>query len=186
MIVQTVLIRWMKETRGEPYATSRNRHPAAFSLPAAIPSRAYPVQEEQVLVHRLAFLQTTKGFQPLSDTCEWLAVSSAGIPPGAKRLPGLTPKRYAQGTEVHFGYDPSFGKPVRSDYQSRLLNERVFVLREGEYGRILINGRHTIEEGSLYEHRTFNVWNVEDTSELEQNSVHREPDYMRTYLASLW
>lgn len=186
MIVQIILIRWMKDTRGEPYATSRNRHPAVFPLPTGIPSSAYSVQEEQILVHRLTFHQTVKGIERVSDTCEWIPMPTADIRIGHAKLPGLFPQRHAEYAAVRFCYDPSFGKPVRTDHRSSLLDELAFTLKDGEYGRIIINGRHTIEEGSLYEHRTFNVWNVADTSELEKDRLHRKPDYMRTYQVSLW
>lgn len=186
MIVQTVLIRWMKDTRGEPYASARNRHPASFMLPAAIPSVSHQAGEEPMLVHQLAFQQTATGFERLSETYKWLPMPSANMEIVHERVPGLFPQKRTEDVVVRFAYDPSFGKPARSDYRSRLLNEQVFVLRDGEYGRIIINGRHTLEEGSLYEFRTINVWNMKDASMLNKNQSGREPNYIRKYLASLW
>jgi len=141
MIVQTVLIRWMKNTRGEPYASLRTHQPAAFPLPTAIPTNPYPLEKERILVHRLVFHQTVKGIEQIDDTCEWLPMPAADIEIKHAKLPGLFPQRHAEYIAVRFGYDPSFGKPVRTDDRSGLLDELAFVLGKGQYGRIIINGR---------------------------------------------
>lgn len=186
MIVQTLLIRWMKNTRGEPYASLRTHQPAAFPLPTAIPTNPYPLEKERILVHRLIFHQTVKGIEQIDDTCEWLPMPAADIEIKHAKLPGLFPQRHAEYIAVRFGYDPSFGKPVRTDDRSGLLDELAFVLGKGQYGRIVINGRRTIEEGSVYALQTFNLWNTEDASVLNSDRLYRDPDYVRTYLASLW
>ncbi|MFD1887641.1 hypothetical protein [Paenibacillus wenxiniae] len=195
MIVQSILIRWTKETRGEPYASLRSRHPTCFPLSTniiPIPPRENSVINEPgkpFLWHQLSFEQTKQGIEWLQEQYKWLPVSGNHIEMKGE-LPGMRWRRIENKLLVHARYDRSFGKPVRTNGQSELLDEQAFELLPLQYGQIIINGRHTMEDGSVYEQRIMNIWNVTDDSAdysgMNRNTLKQIPDFQYKQLAALW
>ncbi len=187
MIIQSVLIRWTKETRGEPYASLRSRHPIHFPVannmiqPGAVVTNE---RQEQLLWHQLSFEQTKEGIALLHESYEWLPALNNEVDI-AGELPGIRWMRIEHKLIVYVHYDHSFGKPVRTNGQSRLLDEKAFELLPLQYGQITINGRHTMEDGSVYEQRVMNIWNVMT----EHSGIHtlkKIPDYQYKQHAALW
>lgn len=186
MIIQSISVRWTKETRGEPYASIRSQHPTHFPLHKdRIEQVKAMTQElkEPLLWHRSSFGQTKQGIELLHEHYEWLPVSD-NILESESEVPGVRWMRIGDKLCVHACYHPSFGKPVRTNGQSELLNEKAFELLPFQYGQIIINGRHTVEDGSVYEQRIMNIWNVADASMiLDLTSI---PDHQYKQLAALW
>ncbi|MCL9662266.1 hypothetical protein L2089_16340 [Paenibacillus hunanensis] len=183
MIIQSILIQWTKETRGEPYASVRSHHPNHFPLPSAIVQQSEKLADGQLLWHRLSLGQTMQGVELLQEQYEWLTMPEQGTALEGE-LPGIKWKEVAGKLHVNACYHPSFGKPVRTNGQSDLLDEKAFELTPLQYGQIVINGRHTIEDGSIYEQRITNLWYVTDYSGIR--SLRSSPDYQYKQIASLW
>ncbi len=189
MIIQSVTMRWTKETRGEPYASVRSRHPIHFPLPQdAIQQRqkgknnSYDPQD-LLLWHQLSFVQTTQGIEQQHQQYEWLSMSDTGVETQCE-LPGVIWRRVDDRLIIHACYHHSFGKPVRTNGQSDLLDEKAFELLPLQYGQILFNGRHTVEDGSVYEQRVINIWNVANNS--TSYVLKHVPEHQYKQLAALW
>lgn len=162
--IQTILLRWSKETRGEPYASPRSRHPKAYALP--LPQELRPrggkpapnrPESGGILLHRLAFGQTKEGILPLQDEALRLPLPEPGRPVDERLLAGVLTEFQGDRLRVRLRYVPEFGKPVRTNGRSDLLEQTAFELSAGEYGRLAINGRHAWEDGHVYELRTINI-----------------------------
>jgi hypothetical protein len=73
----------------------------------------------------------------------------------------------AEGLHVGFRWDPEVGQPPRHE------RKKAFVLQPGDYGRVVVNGRHASDEGHWYSQETFNVAVGEDL--VEQIFTARQP-----------
>lgn len=190
--IQTLLFRWSKETRGEPYASPRSRHPKAYALP--VPQELRPrggkpapnrTESGGILLHRLAFRQTTESILPLHNEALRLPMPEPGLPVDKRLLAGVLTELHGDRLRVRLRYVPEFGKPVRTNGRSDLLEQNAFELSSGEYGRLTINGRHAWEDGHIYELRTINIAFADD--EIPADFFERqEPDKRREWLESLW
>ncbi|NGZ75662.1 hypothetical protein [Saccharibacillus alkalitolerans] len=186
--IQSILLQWTKETRGEPYASPRSRHPRSYALPV-LPSRRTEAEASRtesggMLLQRLAFRQTTDGFRPLQSEQEVLPLPEPGSPVDGRLMAGVLPELRDGRLSVRLRYVPEFGKPVRTDGRSVLLEKLVFELAAGEYGRIRINGRHVEEAGHRYELRTINIAFADDIA--ANVFTRREPDRRCDWLEPLW
>ncbi|OWA33618.1 hypothetical protein B9G55_19895 [Saccharibacillus sp. O16] len=192
LVIQTILLQWTKDTRGEPYASLRHWHPQAYPLPiqsVILPKNSRSASDvlrddDSVLLHRLAFWQTKEGLIPGQDDTAWLSMPQAGQPIDERLLSGVLPDIRGDRLHVRLRYVPEWGKPLRTDGQSRLLEKKAFELVPGEWGRIQINGRQTWEEGHIYELRTFHIAWGEDIP--AKRFMQREPNRSCDWLESLW
>ncbi|OWR27199.1 hypothetical protein CDO73_23415 [Saccharibacillus sp. O23] len=191
--IQTILLRWSKETRGEPYASPRSRHPKAYALPVPQelrPRGGEPAPERTesggILLHRLAFRQTTEGFLPLQNEALRLSMPETGRPVDERLLAGVLTDLRGDRLRVRLRYVPEFGKPVRTNGRSELLEQTAFELSAGEYGRVTINGRHAWEDGHVYELRTINIAFGDEIQIPADLFERKEPDKRREWLESLW
>jgi hypothetical protein len=64
---------------------------------------------------------------------------------------GLLLELFPDGLHVGFRWEPDTGQPPRHERKD------AFVLASGDFGRVIVNGRHAPDEGHWYSQETFNV-----------------------------
>ena len=64
---------------------------------------------------------------------------------------GLLLELLVDGLHVGFRWEPDVGQPPRHEEQN------AFVLTSGDYGRVVVNGRHAPDTGHWYSQETFNL-----------------------------
>lgn len=179
LVVQQIVTVWHKSERGGECAEARSR------FPYTAPIEGKPCVSDECLFDYIRFYQRGSKFYTAAKYNELMGYGG-GLP--FKRAYELPIKQLSQlkgrnvsftqtenGVEVDFSYDPQInGKPVRNghnkDYnntESRfygkdILNETAFVLKEGQKGRIMYNGRFTdIDTGQWwYEQTAVNIANI--------------------------
>ena len=172
IVVQEIAIRWSQRTRTPELSRLRNRVPDALPLPylPALPQPAPPI----VLVHHAATFSDADAFATPVQKVEVREVQ----PSKALRFGCVRLRAAEAGVEAVFAWTSACGAPARTT-----LPRRVFTLREGEWGRVVYNGRWGGEITWLYHQRTLNVgWLREPRSNPFSD---RPPDRMFSELARL-
>ncbi|MGW0802655.1 hypothetical protein [Nonomuraea sp. NPDC002799] len=133
VIVQRIVIRWTKQTRGATEALQRREIPSAFELP--------PVPDAPLVVHDLLAEERT-GYVPTA------VIGSHSLP---IQLNGLRFKLSEAAIEVA-------RTPVRAAYPTNRFPGKVFSLRPGEHARYRANFRFSgYSTEWYYEQWTINI-----------------------------
>lgn len=157
LLVQDICLSWGKGERTSACAEKRADFPTVFSLDE-LPDTFHG----DVIVHRLNFWQKGTTFQTLYMKDAYRFQSYASVQ--NLNLANLSIRLAAESYEVTFFYDERRrGRPVRQGhnkdyhnadswlYRHDILNETVFSLRQGQYGRVIWNERKTdFDTGEWY------------------------------------
>ncbi len=179
LAVQETVIVWHKSDKGGDSAKARSRF--VFSMPI----ENKPVVTDECVYGYQRFYQKGVNFYTSEEYDELMGFTSTKILPKRTyeppvKLPQLKVKNLTftqteKDIEIGFSYDPQInGKHARfghnkdySNTESRfygkdILNETAFVLKEGQKGRIMYNGRFTdIDTGQWwYEQTAVNIANI--------------------------
>jgi hypothetical protein len=134
-LVQHIRLIWTKASRGAPNATRRN------ALPSAVPfdlGRGAPW-----VFHSVVFREET-GFVREYDRV--LTKDNH-----RERDHGLLLELLPSGVQVGVRWENDMGLPPRHEKQ------RAFLLAEGGYCRVVVNGRHSAYDNHWYSQDTYNV-----------------------------
>ena len=149
LVIQDICLSWGKRERGFVCAKKRAEFPVVYSL-----DKLPEIFHGKVMVHRLDFLQKETMFQKLhmNNVYPFQFYDSVHD----INLTNLSIRTNLQNYEVAFFYDQNrSGRPVRQGhnkdyhnidsplYRHDILNETVFSLKQGQYGRIIWNERKT-------------------------------------------
>jgi len=137
VVVQALVTRWTKESRGGPGAALRNATPTALSLPAE------QTRAGEVRVHGVAFDERT-GFEPTSTLTVCNLIEFHRV------VPGLELRAEAGTLRVRFIWTYFLGAPRRS-------HGRAIRLLPGQWCRLIYNGRHGLDRTWAYESTVLNV-----------------------------
>lgn len=187
IIIQHILLQWQKDCRGGKGAVQRSRYPLAAKLPrdffVDIPSGS-PIHWRRVE-------QKTDGFHIRMDR-RGLEVFDA------RHSLRLSPMELISNADggclLRYRYDWHKGAvPPRQVYdpktsQYRPLSEQAFVLREGDYGRALCNGRFVDRDtGSWwYELSITNVLVLRQANVPLDCFLTAKPTHLYRQIAQLW
>ena len=179
LAVQETTAVWYKSDKGGEAAQARN----SFIFAASIEHK--PLFTDQCVYGYRCFYQkgvklyTSEEYDELMGFIKAKILPKRTYEPPVKlsqlKVKNLTFTQTEKGIEISFSYDPQInGKPVRSGhnkdfnntesrfYRKDILNETAFVLKEGQKGRIMYNGRFTdIDTGQWwYEQTAVNIANI--------------------------
>lgn len=156
LFIQDICLTWGKKERSSDYAKKRAEFPMAYSL-----DKFPDTFHGDVIVYHLNFCQRGAMFQTLcvSDAYRfqfYLSVQNLN-------LTNLSIQSDTESYEVTFFYDERrSGRPTRQGhnkdynnvdsllYRHDILNETVFSLRRGQYGRVIWNERRVCDTGEWY------------------------------------
>lgn len=156
LLVQDICLTWGKKERNSAYAKKRAEFPMAYLL-----DNFPDTFHGDVIVHHLNFCQRGTTFQNLwvNDTYRFQFYSSIQN----LNLTNLLIQPDAESYEVTFFYDAHrSGQPIRqghnkdyhnvdsSLYRHDILNETIFSLKRGQYGRVIWNERKIYDTGEWY------------------------------------
>ena len=156
LLVQDICLTWGKKERNSAYAKKRAEFPMAY-LVDNFPDTFHG----DVIVHHLNFCQRGTMFQNLwvNDTYRFQFYSSIQN----LNLTNLLIQSDVESYEVTFFYDAhSSGQPIRQGhnkdyhnvdsllYRHDILNETIFSLKRGQYGRVIWNERKIYDTGEWY------------------------------------
>ena len=156
LLVQDICLTWGKKERNSAYAKKRAEFPMAY-LVDNFPDTFHG----DVIVHHLNFCQRGTMFQNLwvNDTYRFQFYSSIQN----LNLTNLLIQPDTESYEVTFFYDAHrSGQPIRQGhnkdyhnvdsllYRHDILNETIFSLKRGQYGRVIWNERKIYDTGEWY------------------------------------
>ena len=156
LLVQDICLTWGKKERNSAYAKKRAKFPMAYLL-----DNFPDTFHGDVIVHHLNFCQRGTTFQNLwvNDTYRFQFYSSIQN----LNLTNLLIQPDAESCEVTFFYDAHrSGQPIRQGhnkdyhnvdsllYRHDILNETIFSLKRGQYGRVIWNERKIYDTGEWY------------------------------------
>ena len=139
VIIQRLVTRWTKESRGEPGATRRNATPVALPVPGV------PPKAEGILLHSVSFFER-EGFE--ADPVSTL-VPFEEYP---RDLPELMLRRSADDLGVRCLWTYALGAPERP-------HGGITQLAAGEWLRVMHNGRVAHDRGWSYQRTIVNIAN---------------------------
>ena len=178
LVVQQIVTVWYKSERGGECAEARSKFPYTALI------EGKPSVSDECLFDYIRFYQRGSKFYTAAEYDELMGYGGrmsfkrAYEPPvKLSQLKGrnISFNQTENGVETGFCYDPQInGKPCRrghnkdynntesSFYGKDILNETAFVLREGQKGRIMYNGRFSdYDTGQWwYEQTAVNIANV--------------------------
>jgi len=135
IIVQHLTTVWTKASRGAPAANRRK------AVPWAIP---IDIREEAPWVFQSADFAESSDFTYRSDR-QFTRHTHR------ERDRGLLLELLPDGLHVGFRWEPEVGLPPRHERQN------AFILAPERYGRVIVNGRHSLDEGHWYTQSVYNV-----------------------------
>ena len=156
LLVQDICLTWGKKERNSAYAKKRAEFPMAYLL-----DNFPDTFHGDVIVHHLNFCQRGTMFQNLwvNDTYRFQFYSSIQN----LNLTNLLIQPDTESYEVTFFYDAHrSGQPIRQGhnkdyhnvdsllYRHDILNETIFSLKRGQYGRVIWNERKIYDTGEWY------------------------------------
>ena len=156
LLVQDICFTWGKKERNSAYAKKRAEFPMAYLL-----DNFPDTFHGDVIVHHLNFCQRGTMFQNLwvNDTYRFQFYSSIQN----LNLTNLLIQPDTESYEVTFFYDAHrSGQPIRQGhnkdyhnvdsllYRHDILNETIFSLKRGQYGRVIWNERKIYDTGEWY------------------------------------
>ncbi len=156
LLVQDICLTWGKKERNSAYAKKRAEFPMAYLL-----DNFPDTFHGDVIVHNLNFCQRGTMFQNLwvNDTYRFQFYSSIQN----LNLTNLLIQPDTESYEVTFFYDAHrSGQPIRQGhnkdyhnvdsllYRHDILNETIFSLKRGQYGRVIWNERKIYDTGEWY------------------------------------
>ena len=156
LLVQDICLTWGKKERNSAYAKKRAEFPMAYLL-----DNFPDTFHGDVIVHHLNFCQRGTMFQNLwvNDTYRFQFYSSIQN----LNLTNLLIQPDTESYEVTFFYDAHrSGQPIRQGhnkdyhnvdsllYRHDILNETIFSLKRGQYGRVIWNERRVCDTGEWY------------------------------------
>ncbi|MCI9560083.1 MAG: hypothetical protein HFG52_12795 [Lachnospiraceae bacterium] len=156
LLVQDICLTWGKKERNSAYAKKRAEFPMAYLL-----DNFPDTFHGDVIVHHLNFCQRGTTFQNLwvNDTYRFQFYSSIQN----LNLTNLLIQPDTESCEVTFFYDAHrSGQPIRQGhnkdyhnvdsllYRHDILNETIFSLKRGQYGRVIWNERKIYDTGEWY------------------------------------
>ena len=163
ILIQHIETIWTKRSRGMPGAAKRN------AVPRVLVVAATDASTDAIFLHKVA-CKEGNGFAPEQQT------EVIDSPKQYWSLAFDDENGFLVGS---FTYDlHKHGQPSR--HHSRT---RIFKLREGEYGALHINGRHTYYSGQFY---TQHVVNVAFLNAFDSEVFLKEPDMCVNLMANLF
>lgn len=165
VIMQAIVARWTKASRGAPGSVARNRVPEAQALPPNPPSASWPArfrapeivpqpapsdsQPLDVLLHLVAYNERNRFEEPAAQS--WATLTSRLPERSAFRLPNwrtppITLMDANGGLQVEFSWHEVPGEPPMHHLHMR---EQVR-LAIGQWMPIRFNARHTDSDGAWY------------------------------------
>lgn len=162
ILVQHIAVHWTKRSRGAPRASRRS------AVPSAVP--VVLERSDSWILHEVRFHESSDFRQKIERQ---IAIHSDD-----ERPRGLVLTSFEDGVRVGFRWDDTFGAPPRSDRVC------AFALMEGDYGRVMINGRHALESTHAYSLHTFNITLAEIPT--EDTFTGRQPDHLLDLRAELF
>ena len=193
LLVQDICLTWGKKERNSAYAKKRAEFPMAYLL-----DNFPDTFHGDVIVHHLNFCQRGTMFQNLwvNDTYRFQFYSSIQN----LNLTNLLIQPDTESYEVTFFYDAHrSGQPIRQGhnkdyhnvdsllYRHDILNETIFSLKRGQYGRVIWNERKIYDTGEWYYqlHVSNLLHYVGKMPEQDMFLIHR-PDFEYKQLAVLY
>ncbi|MDO3410856.1 hypothetical protein QWJ34_13875 [Saccharibacillus sp. CPCC 101409] len=187
LLIQAISLYWDKEVRGGPYAGLR-KEAESFELPPAESfsfgaGSVISAGANAVYVHELSLRHNPGGLNKFRENCAGYELSAGTVFDKQEGLRFSLPEDRRE-LNVRFRYSPAFGRPIRTDGLSGLLDEPAFALASEQYGRIVVNGRHPRDDGSLYELR---IWNIRCAEKYRKNAFTADlPERIYDKRASLY
>ena len=172
LLIQHINLHWDKKCRGAPYSTSRNRLQKAYELPLSF------FDYNPIGYHmQYIFLQQTKdGIQEKINRVDTLTEYD-NLQVGATEI-----INQGHNYEVRYRYDLHQAIPARQKYDPQIslykpLNERAMNLKQGEYGRVIYNGRFSSYDSYWYYHLDIiNIFNSPSDKTQHDVFIANEPD----------
>ncbi|MFO0589778.1 MAG: hypothetical protein U0441_19720 [Polyangiaceae bacterium] len=162
VLLQHILVRWTKRSRGAPRAAQRNAVPSA--VPVSIERLDKWVIQEVSFHENTDFRRKMERQRALHDYEE------------EGRC--LTLRTDHDGLHVGFRWSVYVGAPRRPD------RPEAFLLKQGDYGRVVVNGRQAEESTHVYSLHTYNITLAEAPA--EDTFTAREPDQLLDLRAKLF
>ena len=180
LTIQLISLQWDKLCRGAPYTTQRNRMAQADVLPDAF----YNNGAAAFTIHYSGLWQDQGGINKVSDYVK-RKFDRSKIRVGAVEI-----IREDEGYRIDYHYAWHGGCPPRQKYDVQTrhyvsLCETAMILRPGEYGRVIYNGRFQNYEDCYYKLEIINIINDSGGNSVEV-FVNREPDYNYRQIAHLF
>ena len=160
LFIQDICLTWGKKERVSAYAKKRAEFPIACSLDK-FPDKFPDTFHGDVIVHHLNFYQRGAIFQTLCVSDAYRVQFYPSVQD--LNLANLSVRSDTESYEVTFFYDERrSGRPVRQGhnkdyhnvdsllYRHDILNETVFSLRRGQYGRVIWNERRIDDTGEWH------------------------------------
>ena len=190
LLIQEIDLTWHKHERGGKYAQARQQFPQAYLL-----DELY--KPADAVVHYLSFYQKGEAFL---KAVPGMRRSFARIED--LNLTNLSIQPMPEGYSVSFFYDEHHsGMPYRRGhnqafqdtgsplYRKDCLNETAFVLRPGQYGRVIWNERRTDYDYQTwyYQLHIRNLFHISSEQEIKQDIfLAARPDFEYRQLAALY
>jgi hypothetical protein len=172
IVIQCLVTVWTKKSRGGPLASQRNATPEALPLTAGLSTAV-----GECLVHEVRF-DESHGFQPEE---RWMEESQLAKALSHTHLESSVRfQKVAEGLAVGFKWPGDAGLPERRSLK------RVFLLKPGEWGRLVYNGRFVVHDiGDWYYEKK--VINISNGLSLEPTLfLSTEPAHSSSMLAELF
>lgn len=164
LLIQHIKIYWDKSCRGAPYAIDRSHISKGYQLPKTFyynTAIGYPL-------HYLYLQQDKDGFKEVINRTERIT-DFDNVRVGALEI--ITE---SDSYKVNYRYDFHRAIPERLKYSNEIsmytpLNETAFTLAQGEYGRVIYNGRYTDFDCGIWYYNLdiINIKNITEPSNLD-------------------
>lgn len=210
LAIQDITLTWGKDERGGQYAESRASFPRAYAEEAvtvrceAVVFRRSYFQDGNAVIsaaQRLRICGILNGEQ-LEERIRWISQRRVSTYASLADIDvtGLTAERSDCCCEVGFFYDAGhcgmpfrrgsnkdYNNPKSQLYRKNVLNERAFVLSNGQYGRIIWNERLSDADTGewFYRLHIYNLFNAAGAFNGTE-FVARAPDFLYEQTAALY
>ncbi len=139
IVIQKLITRWTKESRGGPAADARNATPGALPIPGTAPGTT------GILLHTITFFERDRfAPNPTYSVIEWDAV--------CELIPDLELRLDESTLRVRYRYSHALGAPERP-------SGGVTHLGPGQWCRVVHNGRMSFDRGWSYHDTIVNIAN---------------------------
>ena len=137
VVIQKLITRWTKESRGGPAADARNATPSALPIPGAPPGAA------GILLHTITFFERDRfAPDPTYSVIQW--------DEAVQLIPDLEVRLDETALRVRYRYSYSLGAPERP-------SGGVTHVGPQQWCRVLHNGRVSFDRGWSYQNTVVNI-----------------------------
>jgi hypothetical protein len=190
LLIQEIDLTWHKHERGGKYAQARQQFPQAYLLDELYKPADAVVHYLSFYQKGEAFLKAVPGMRRSFACIEDLNLTNLSVRPVPEGCSiSFFYDEHRSGMPYRRGRNQDFQNPSAPLYCKDCLNETAFVLRPGQYGRVIWNERRTDYDNGTwyYQLHVCNFIHTSLTQELKKDIfLAVQPDFEYKQLAVLY